>query len=161
MLKFTNYMVTFREVPDEISLCINISNCPNRCPGCHSKELWEDIGEELTNEKLCSLIEKNKGITCVCFMGGDSDPKRVEELCKLVKTNFPALLTCWYSGKRECSIDLSYLNYLKLGPYIEQLGGLDHPTTNQRFYEVELSRSTDDNYNPEYGLFDITDKFWK
>lgn len=161
MIKFTDYMVTFREVPDEISLCINISNCPNRCLGCHSKELWEDIGEELTDEKLCSLIAKNEGITCVCLMGGDSDPKRVEELCKLVKTNFPGLLTCWYSGKRENSIDLSYLDYLKLGPYIEQLGGLDRPTTNQRFYAVELSRSTDENYNPEYGLIDITDKFWK
>lgn len=161
MIKFTDYMVTFREIPDEISLCINISNCPNRCPGCHSKELWEDIGEELTDEKLHSLIAKNEGITCVCFMGGDSDPKRVEELCKLVKTNFPGLLTCWYSGKKENSIDLSYLDYLKLGPYIEQLGGLDHPTTNQRFYAVELSRSTDENYNPEYGLIDITDKFWK
>jgi len=161
MLKFTDYMVTFREVPDEISLCINISNCPNRCLGCHSKELWEDIGEELTDEKLCSLIERNEGITCICFMGGDSDPKRVEELCKLVKTKYPFLLTCWYSGKKENSIDLSCLDYLKLGPYIEQLGGLDCPTTNQRFYEITLNRSTDTNYNPEYGLIDITDKFWK
>ena len=39
MLKYLNCQVTFAEVPDEISLCINITNCPNRCPGCHSPEL--------------------------------------------------------------------------------------------------------------------------
>ena len=43
-------MITFSEVPDEISLCINISNCPIKCPDCHSKFLWENIGKEITDE---------------------------------------------------------------------------------------------------------------
>lgn len=29
------------------------------------------------------------------------------------------------------------LDYLKVGAYDERLGGLDSPTTNQRFYQVE------------------------
>ena len=73
MLKYTDTEIVFREIPDEITLAINISGCPIHCPDCHSKELWQDIGEELTEEKLCSLIEENKGITCVCFMGGEND----------------------------------------------------------------------------------------
>ena len=73
-MKYTDTMVTFSEVPDKISLCINISGCPNRCPGCHSPELWEDIGTELNEDSLTKLINKNEGITCVCFMGGDADP---------------------------------------------------------------------------------------
>ena len=36
MLKYSNYEITFAEVPDEISLCINLTNCPHKCIGCHS-----------------------------------------------------------------------------------------------------------------------------
>ena len=48
MLKYTTCEVTFAEVPDEINLCINISNCPNNCKGCHSPWLKEDNGTPLT-----------------------------------------------------------------------------------------------------------------
>ena len=44
MLKYVNTGVVFQEIPDEVTLAINISNCPCRCPGCHSHYLWEDIG---------------------------------------------------------------------------------------------------------------------
>ena len=64
-MKYTDTQITFTEFPDEISLCINISNCSFHCPGCHSPELWEDIGTELTEEELSKLIEANNGITCV------------------------------------------------------------------------------------------------
>ena len=52
MLKYTTAEVTFREIPDEITLCINISNCPIHCADCHSKELWGDIGTELSFDEL-------------------------------------------------------------------------------------------------------------
>lgn len=149
-MKFTDTMITFSEVPDEISLCINISNCPNHCPGCHSKELWENIGEELTEEKLRALIAQNKGISCVCFMGGDAAIKELPPLAKIVKEN--NLKTCWYSGRKTLSLDLDLKDwdYIKLGPYIENYGPLDNPNTNQRFYKVKDER-----------LINITDKFWK
>ena len=44
MLKYVDTKVTFAEVPNEISLCINISNCPCKCHNCHSSYLAEDIG---------------------------------------------------------------------------------------------------------------------
>ena len=47
MLKYVDTLVSFQEVPDEISLCINISNCPCHCDGCHSPYLADDIGEYL------------------------------------------------------------------------------------------------------------------
>jgi len=58
----------------------------------------------------------------------------------------------WYSGKENLSseIDLNYFDYIKIGPYKEELGGLDKPTTNQRLYA----------YNPAYSDFTI-DKSWK
>ena len=67
----------------------------------------------------------------------------------------------WYSGRQELSknIYLGWFDYIKLGPYIEELGPLNSKTTNQRFYEV--SKEIDNKGNPTYKLVDITNKFWK
>ena len=160
-MKYTDTMVTFSEVPDEISLCINISGCPNRCPGCHSPELWEDIGTELNEDNLTKLINKNEGITCVCFMGGDADPEYVRELASFIKSKYD-LKTCWYSGKTLTEIkdvDLDPYDYIKVGPYDKKLGGLDSPIPNQRFFVVYKVISS--NSDPHYELKNITNKFWK
>lgn len=160
MLKYLNSEVTFQEIPDEITLCINISNCPCHCKGCHSSYLAEDIGTELTTHSLLKLLKKNKGITCVAMMGGDSEPQEVEYFSELVK-NIAGLRYAWYSGRQELpkNIDISKFNYIKLGPYIEELGGLKSTTTNQRLYEVKMCGELDE--NPIYRLEDITNVFWK
>ena len=56
-LKYASYAVVMQEVPNEISLAINISDCPYRCKGCHSQYLWEYTGAYLTNnlEKLLNM----------------------------------------------------------------------------------------------------------
>ena len=74
--------VVFSEIPDEITLAFNISNCLNHCVGCHSPYLKEDIGEELTGEKVSEYIERNSGITCVCFMGEGNDQEALINLAK-------------------------------------------------------------------------------
>ena len=161
MLKYVDTKVTFSEVPNEISLCINISNCPCNCKGCHSSYLAEDIGEELNSLSLKELINNNKGITCVAFMGGDSSPSDINNLAKLIKEVFPKLKVAWYSGRQELSkdIDLENFDFVKLGPYIEELGPLNNKTTNQKFYIVEKLYCGNDNY--KYDLKDITYRFWK
>ena len=63
MIKYTDTAVTLREIPDEITLCINISNCPCHCKGCHSSYLAEDIGKPLDEDSLVELMLDNKGIT--------------------------------------------------------------------------------------------------
>ena len=80
-LKFINSEVVFQEIPDEITLAINISGCPVHCTDCHSKFLWENTGTELNLFTLNNLIISNPGITCVCFMGGDG---REEDIRKLI-----------------------------------------------------------------------------
>ena len=59
-MKYCETAITFSEVPDEVTLCINISNCPCHCKGCHSAYLAEDIGEELTFEVLQTPIQKTE-----------------------------------------------------------------------------------------------------
>lgn len=139
MLKCYSYDIVCQEIPDEISLAVNISCCPNRCPGCHSPWLWEEAGKEMTEDMLTSLISGySAAITCFCFMGGDAEPSEVERISRWIKSRWPHIKTAWYSGRAELpdGFDVKALDYLKLGPYIEELGGLKSPDTNQVFYKV-------------------------
>lgn len=139
VLRFYNYDIVFAEVPDEVSLAINIAGCPNRCPGCHSPHLQENIGEELNEEALRVLLcSYGRAVTCVCFMGGDSFPGEVERLAGWLKRHFPSLRTAWYSGKDTLprEIDLSVFDYIKTGPWVAECGPLSSPSTNQRFYRL-------------------------
>ena len=58
MLRYADYDIVFQEIPDEVTLAINLSNCPNHCKGCHSAYLMEDVGEPLTEESLSTLLGK-------------------------------------------------------------------------------------------------------
>lgn len=154
MLRFASYDIVFQEIPGEVTLALNLSNCPNACKGCHSPHLREDIGEVLDTEVLAALLEEyGDAVSCVCFMGGDADPAAVERSAVLVKRlSGGKLKTAWYSGMDELAsgIRAAHFDYIKIGSYIEALGGLASPTTNQRFYRVE---------NGE--LHDRTSVFWQ
>ena len=162
MLKYVDAKVVFAEVPDEVTLAINISNCPCNCKGCHSSYLAEDIGEPLNKVSLRNLIENNKGISCVSFMGGDSDTTHLVALASWVKTH-TNLKVAWYSGRQELASivanQLQWFDFIKLGPYIEELGPLDSKTTNQKFYEVLHIVNIHGKY--DHYLTDITYKFRK
>lgn len=159
MLKYTDAQVTFAEVPDEITLCINISNCPCHCKGCHSSYLAEDVGTPLDEMELTSLIENNKGISCVVFMGGDAEPSEIHHMAMFIKEMYPNIKVAWYSGREELhssvGLNLHDFDFIKIGPYKEEFGPLNSRTTNQRFYKV-FHFSTG-----RCELIDITHKFWK
>ena len=154
MLKYVDTLVSFQEVPDEISLCINISNCPNHCKGCHSQYLLEDIGKPLTDETLQTLIKQNTGISCVCLMGGDKDSQSINELAQFIHTF--NLKVGWYSGKNFLSenIDLKNFDYVKIGQYKEEFGPLNNPNTNQKMFKINHQTDPIECEN-------ITYKFWK
>lgn len=156
MLKYVDTQVTFAEIPNEISLCINISNCPCHCEGCHSSYLAEDIGKPLDLQALTTLIDSNKGITCVCIMGGDANPSEVDYIAEDIKEYYPELKVAWYSGRQELSkdIELSNFDYIKLGPYIKEKGPLNSKTTNQVMLEINVIQD-------KVFTKDITAKFWK
>lgn len=164
MLKYVNYDIVTAEVPDEITLAIEISNCPCHCEGCHSDFLAEDIGDPLDITIIGDILKNNKGITCIALMGGDSD---YDALLYLVMQLYllPQKI-CWYTGRTAeylrglndshneiFSNIIQYLDFIKIGPYIAAKGGLANKTTNQRFYEL-----VHDNGNVRF--VDITSKFW-
>lgn len=140
MLRLAGHDIVFQEVPGEVTLALNLSCCPNRCPGCHSPQLREEIGETIGDGVLRGILERyGDSVTCVCFMGGDGDPREVERLARLIRTETAGRLkTGWYSGRSALPVGfgLSEFDYIKLGPYDRRLGGLGAPATNQRFYHV-------------------------
>ena len=114
MLKYVNTAIVFQEVPDEVSLAINISSCPCRCPGCHSKYLWEDTGTPLTPSELDTLISRYEGdITCIAFMGGDSDPAEVSLLAQHLRQHLGTLglhaLSC--AARKNNTTGFHYYSY--------------------------------------------------
>lgn len=154
MLHYINTDIVFQEFPDEVTLAINVSGCPCHCPGCHSQFLWADRGHDLTTEALSALIYEAKDtITCVGFMGGDGDPTEVDRLAEYVRQNHEGLKVGWYTGRTAISpfVDQQRFDYIKVGPYLRHLGGLNSPRTNQRMYR----RCSDGSFE------DITSRFWK
>ncbi len=138
--------VVFQECPDEVALCFSIYGCPLRCPGCHSEHLWrsdvtgetdEQQGEALTLSRFEAYLNQYQGmVTAVVFFGGEWQPHTLQELLKTAQGH--GLKTCLYSGLENVSRHLRpHLDFVKLGPWREELGGLDSVTTNQRFYRVE------------------------
>ena len=180
-MKVASFDIVFQEIPGEVTLALNLSNCPCHCPGCHSPHLAEDIGEEVNEDLLNGLLARyGSMITCVAFMGGDANPEEVAKWAEWIKnhqspiTNHQSVLrTAWYSGRQQSpfpigvkssarsdcrwpSVELCRgeascpFDYVKLGPYIESLGGLKSPTTNQRLY-----KRVGDTWQ------DITSSFWR
>lgn len=163
MLKYVDTKVCFQEVPDEISLCINLSGCPHRCEGCHSPYLQTDVGDILTKDIIDTMIKENKGITCVCFMGGDNDIPRLCHLAQYIKDQYK-LKVAWYTGldwhpRAVERPTTQVFDFIKTGPYIEKFGPLTSETTNQRFYTKGIHMHKMD-ANPHM-FYDTTDKFWK
>ena len=151
-LKYLGYSIVFQEVPDEVALTINISGCPHKCEGCHSKYLWEYEGGFISDDLEWLIGHYKDLITCVCFMGGDQNLNELQVLMKIVKlANLKVALYTGASDPHTISYAMSLpVDYLKYGPYIEQYGGLNSTTTNQ----VMLKRNGDK-------WEDITYKFWK
>ena len=149
MVKYYNYAVTFSEVPDEISLCINITNCQQKCEGCHSPYLQKDIGNNLSID-LQNLINRfHEQITCVCFLGEGNDKRQLQKLINYVKNlNYKI---CIYSGRDDADVkDYYNIDYYKIGSYKKEYGPLNSKTTNQRMFKKNNNGTWED----------ITNKFF-
>lgn len=154
MLKYVNTGVVFQEIPDEVTLAINISNCPCRCPGCHSRYLWDNIGMPLDASAIDDFVRQyGHNITCIAFMGGDGDPMGVNMLAQYIHEEHPEFKVAWYSGRLRLprGVIKSDFDYIKIGPYIRHLGPLKEPTTNQRLYMQKAGGEFED----------ITARFWR
>lgn len=156
MLRYLYQSVIFKEIPNEITLGISITGCQIRCKGCHSRELWEDKGIPLTTDELDKLLSENEGITCLCLFGGEHDIDFLITLLLWVGKKWKNIKRAWYCGldfvpKNKQHI-FDVLDYVKVGHYDSELGGLDNPHTNQRLYQISHRIVQNE-------LYDITECF--
>lgn len=163
MIKYLRSDIVMQEIPNEISLAFEITNCPYRCKNCHTPELQKDIGEELTIEILKSSIENNSIdnkplISCVLFLGGDHHKTELIELLKVCKEY--NLKTALYTGNSVLDKDIAkWLDYIKLGSYVEELGNLKSEKTNQVLLTIQEWINSQADLPKEY--YEIVDEhFW-
>ncbi|AUP81205.1 anaerobic ribonucleoside-triphosphate reductase activating protein [Flavivirga eckloniae] len=139
---YSNLEIVFQEVPGEVSICFTISGCGIRCKGCHSPNLWKKgSGQLLSKSFFKTILDKYKGMaSCVLFMGGEWHKEDLISYLKCAQKN--GYKTCLYSGETKLDESiLSQLTWVKTGPWIELLGGLDSPKTNQKFIEVKTNNT--------------------
>lgn len=138
LMRFSQPQIVLQEVPGEISLALSISGCSLNCKGCHSTETFDKtFGDELTSKLLDEMIAKHKHISCILFYGGEWLIDELEFFLKYIKDK--GLKTCLYTGRELTYFKpefLKNLDYIKVGRYIEKLGGLNEPGTNQKFIKL-------------------------
>lgn len=152
-LQYAGHSIVFQEVPGEITLAFEIAGCKHKCQGCHSPHLQQETGIYLSDLIWETILPYRDYITCVCFMGGDHNLIELQSYCRRIKRGL-LLKTALYSGVNsldEIKGILPHLNYVKIGEYKEELGGLSSPTTNQRFYKRLRC----------YDCVDLTSQFWE
>lgn len=138
--------VVMKEVPDRVTLAVEIPNCQGSCPGCHSSFLKLDLGKELTEAEADRLVEDNFGVNCFLFLGEGNDHEALMKLAAHLRTAHPKLELALYSGRQEVEEEIyEAFDFVKVGPYVEALGPLSEASTNQRMY---------------YHREDITSRFW-
>lgn len=137
---FSHPQVVFQEVPGEISLALSISGCNIGCKGCHSAQTWKpNYGEELTESIFLSWVNKYPNmITSILFYGGEWEPEALNKLLIISQEN--NLKTALYTGLELRDVPkllLKNLTFIKTGKFIKELGGIDSPRSNQRFFNVQ------------------------
>lgn len=151
LIKYYSVLEGFQEVPGETSLLFNITNCQNKCVGCHSPFLSEDTGTQLTRETLSLELAKGP-FTCVCLMGEGNDKMAlVNAITEIERRGLKSAVYCGRDiGAVAWCQEVGIIpTFLKVGSYKEELGPLNKETTNQRMYDCSK-------------IFeDITPKFWK
>lgn len=136
--------ITLNEVPDKVAFFIELGSCTQRCKGCHSKELWEEVKEPTSLDALLKEAEEviDKGANAIVLMGGTCNGLNIKELSTILQALSDIAPTCLYSGSDNQKLNRFFaentnITWIKTGSYKEELGGLSSPTTNQRFYRKE------------------------
>lgn len=131
-MNYVSAQITFREIPEQVCLSFLIAGCPVKCPDCNSKDTWSvHSGKKLNEEEFSRWCEsKREWISCVLFLGGEWEKDQL--IVFLKKARLLGLKTALYTGLEDVDMEIKeHLDYLKIGPYMKERGGLESPTTNQ------------------------------
>ncbi len=138
MLHYSYPQIVVEEVPGEIAFAISLSGCKLACKGCHSTETWNPtFGSPITPSILFTMLQEQKHISAVLFYGGEWSPLELEAL--FIVCQSAHLKVCLYTGLELEEVPtnlLPYITTIKVGRYIEELGGISKTQTNQRILQL-------------------------
>lgn len=129
------------------------SKCRHHCKGCQNKDLWEDVGEEFTEEMLNNILKHFEDYAQfygnLFFSGGDplheDNIETVTYIAKRFKEKFKDRFNVWlwtgytYNEIKDKEI-LNYIDVLIDGKYVEKLRDLNlefRGSSNQCVWEKE------------------------
>lgn len=167
-----NTDITFNELPDKMAYAIELGACKQHCVGCHSPELQE---EDAPLTSLLDILEEaqdaiDAGANAIVVMGGTNNKHiTVESLIYLLSALSNIAPVGIYSGSEDEERDKmiafeGHCTWLKTGPYIDTLGGIESTRTNQRFYRITTTYrldAQDSLVDARPCFLDETHKFWK
>lgn len=141
-LPVVNKGITLTEIPNRISVFFEIGNCTCHCDGCHSPELWDTnyTRPNMTVQEIIDYVDEQYklGANAVVLMGGMNNKDVSKDVFTLLLLKLSTRQVGIYVGSDDLEwLPLLPVRWIKAGGYEKDKGGLDSPTTNQRFYEYD------------------------
>lgn len=128
------------------ALEVYVSGCNGpHCKGCHNQELWDfNVGKEFDSEWEEEFIKKlhdfKAMIDKVWILGGEPLDQDHDQIMRLIDVCWANGFNVWLFTKRELKDIpgkiLIRCNYVKCGPYIEEL-----KTDDNKYFGVKLASS--------------------
>ena len=135
MLYYTEVLLSEREVPGESSICIFISGCSQNCKNCHYPDLQRlEYGDNLMEhyQEIVSLYKRYASCVCILGEGAGTSIEQYELNCVAEYAKSEGLKSCLYCGRdTELEPWMNVFDYVKLGSYQNDRGGLEISSTNQ------------------------------
>ncbi len=147
-MRYKDINVVLQEVPNEIALSFTITGCKIRCDGCHSPYLWKTgTGSELSDDVLIDNLNKYKNvISCILFMGGEWEEDFLHKVNVCKDNGFKVALYTGLSLDEVSDAIIESLDYIKVGKWIKELGGLCNKETNQRLIDLSDNKIMNDHF---------------
>ncbi|MCF0217630.1 MAG: radical SAM protein, partial [Malacoplasma sp.] len=148
-------MLRINSIMENPSLCdgkgyrtvLFLQGCNLRCKGCHNKSTWEiNAGQLISSSELATIL-RSKCLNKKLTISGGEPLLQADALIDLLE-ELKDFDLCLYTGHQLKDVPkkiLSYLKYIKTGPYIEALKTSTKPfvgSTNQEFIEVKKDDTT-------------------
>lgn len=160
-IPIVEHYVTLNVCPD-IAVAYEFGGCTKRCKGCHSEHLHKEVENPL---EISYVIEHAKtriasGVKVIALMGIDTSSMfPVEHQVRLCEELSKIAPLCIYSGNKEIDsrlLEVPNIKYCKTGEYIEELGGMEQLTSNQRLYQFIDNNIIDITYKMRGRISEIT-----
>ncbi|MBM6701110.1 4Fe-4S cluster-binding domain-containing protein [Megasphaera elsdenii] len=155
-LPIVNKGITLTEIPNRISVFFEIGNCTCHCDGCHSPELWDTnyTRPNMTVQEMIDYVHEQYklGANAVVIMGGwnNEEVSRSALILLLLDLSCEFQVGIYVGDDYLGCLPRLPIKWIKSGRYEKDKGGLDSPTTNQKFYEFNSYYQTWEDKTKEY-----------